>query len=148
MTKEEILDYILQTPENTNRRVLSDMLDEFSSGGSGGNSDIFIVTYTDDENDEGTLTCDKTLAEITAAMEAGKIIIAKEYEVGGNNGAYLTYSLGHFVPEDSEVTFTSIREHYKSSQSTHIFVHTITHEIYNEAEKITKLVGVYDGEID
>lgn len=34
MTKEEILDYVVNTPGNTNRAVLSDMLDGISDGGS------------------------------------------------------------------------------------------------------------------
>lgn len=37
-TKEEILDYATNTPENTNRNVLNSMLDEYNSGGSGGDS--------------------------------------------------------------------------------------------------------------
>ena len=36
MTKEEILDYVMNTPENTNRMVLSDMLDELQTGGGSG----------------------------------------------------------------------------------------------------------------
>lgn len=36
MTKEDILNYVMNSPENTNRMVLSDMLDSFSSNGGGG----------------------------------------------------------------------------------------------------------------
>ena len=36
MTKEDILNYVMNSPENTNRMVLSDMLDEFNSSGGGG----------------------------------------------------------------------------------------------------------------
>jgi hypothetical protein len=46
MTKEEILDYITSTPENANRRVLSDMIDELISSSGGGGSSLVPVTLT------------------------------------------------------------------------------------------------------
>ena len=55
MTKEEILDYVMDTPENTNRMVLSDMLDEFSSGSGSGS--VLIVEISEEEN---VWTCNKT----------------------------------------------------------------------------------------
>ena len=36
MTKNEILDYIMSTPENTNRQILGYMLDELEGEGEGG----------------------------------------------------------------------------------------------------------------
>jgi hypothetical protein len=39
-TKEEILDYATNTPENTNRNVLSGMLDSY--GGSGSSSSAVV----------------------------------------------------------------------------------------------------------
>ena len=70
MTKEEILDYVVNSPENTNRRVLSDMLDEFNSGsGGGGGSSVLIVKITSDNNWEN-FTCDKTFDEILAASNS------------------------------------------------------------------------------
>lgn len=33
MDKQEIIDYVQFTPENTNPAILSNMLDKFSSGG-------------------------------------------------------------------------------------------------------------------
>ena len=45
MTKKEILDYITETPGNTNRAVLGDMLDSFE-GGSGGSSDFSTAEVT------------------------------------------------------------------------------------------------------
>lgn len=45
MDKETILDYVTETPENTNRNVLRGMLDNFSK--SGGSSDLPAVTSED-----------------------------------------------------------------------------------------------------
>lgn len=44
MDKETILDYVMNTPENTNRMVLSDMLDELQTGSSSGGSSLITVT--------------------------------------------------------------------------------------------------------
>ena len=41
MNKEQILDYVMNSPANTNKAVLSDMLD-----GIGGNSDFSVATVT------------------------------------------------------------------------------------------------------
>lgn len=35
MTKQDIIDYIMETPGNTNPAILSQMIDEVSGGGSG-----------------------------------------------------------------------------------------------------------------
>lgn len=45
MTIQEILDYIVKTPENANVNVLSGMLDELTSGG-GSSSDFSIAHVT------------------------------------------------------------------------------------------------------
>ena len=45
MNKETILDYVTETPGNTNRNVLRGMLDNFSK--SGDNSDLPAVTSED-----------------------------------------------------------------------------------------------------
>ena len=45
MDKNAILDYVTETPGNTNRAVLGDMLDSFGGEG-GGDSDFSIVQVT------------------------------------------------------------------------------------------------------
>ena len=44
MTKEEILDYVTETPGNTNRNVLGSMLNQFakSEGGGGGAEPVYL----------------------------------------------------------------------------------------------------------
>ena len=54
MTKEEILDYVMNSPENTNRMVLNDMLNELQTGGGGAtvvhcNWDTGILDMTAEE---------------------------------------------------------------------------------------------------
>lgn len=61
MTKKEILDYITETPGNTNRAVLGDMLDSFEGGSGGGGAEPLIVKLN-----VGTL--DKTWQEIYDAF--------------------------------------------------------------------------------
>ena len=45
MDKNDILDYVTETPGNTNRAVLGDMLDSFAGGG-GGSSDFSTAKLT------------------------------------------------------------------------------------------------------
>lgn len=83
MTKEEILDYVMDTPENTNRMVLSDMLDEFSSGsGGGGGGSALLITATYDSDTE-MITLNKTFAEISTAIVAGQMCFVHVQESVG-----------------------------------------------------------------
>ena len=102
MEKNEILDYVTHTPENTNRAVLGDMLDNYSGGvlpavtsddngdvltvvegawgkaaPSGGGSGVLVVTATEDA-DTGVLTLDKTASEIYSAMKSGGVMVDAE----------------------------------------------------------------------
>lgn len=69
MTKNEILDYVMNTPDNTNRMVLSDMLDSFSSGSSSGGLVVHVTL------EAGASVFDKTWQEIHDAMEAGTSVL-------------------------------------------------------------------------
>lgn len=75
MTKNEVLDYVMLSPANTNRAVLSDLLNEFAAGNSGNGSFIIDVSY-DDENDEYVLN--KTIEEIIQAVSNGFIPIIRD----------------------------------------------------------------------
>lgn len=67
-TKEEIMNYVLHTPENVNPAILSDKLDQYSisSGGGGG---ILVTVATDDEELEA-IVLDKTYNDIESAIIA------------------------------------------------------------------------------
>lgn len=43
--------------------------------GGGGDSAVFVVNFTDDGGFEPVFSADKTLAEVQAAVEAGKLVI-------------------------------------------------------------------------
>ena len=64
---EEIINNIMQSPENTNPNVLRSQLQNI--GGSGGGA--VYATFTEDK---GTWTCDKTYDELKAAYDLGSII--------------------------------------------------------------------------
>ena len=67
-TNDEIIGYVLNTPNNTNPNVLRDMLNE--QGGSGGGVDFFVVNFTMNENNQNELESDKSAEEIIEAIEA------------------------------------------------------------------------------
>lgn len=88
MTKEEILDYVVNSPENTNRRVLNDMIDELmsSSGGGGG----LIISA---QESGVTVTLEKTWAEINAAFSAAQACVV----LWPNSGySYSVVGCGHY----------------------------------------------------
>ena len=80
MDKNDILDYVTETPGNTNRAVLGSMLDSMG----GGESIPLIVNMS--VNSEG-YTLDKTFGEIRIAYEAGRVIKLVYFDEGvyGNN---------------------------------------------------------------
>lgn len=48
MDKETIMDYVMETPTNTNPRILGQMLDEYSEGGGEGGSWKYYVVHSED----------------------------------------------------------------------------------------------------
>lgn len=57
MTKDEIIDYVLNSPENTNPNVLKGMLDQLNNGGSDSGGFEF-VTVDFNVNTSDTFHCD------------------------------------------------------------------------------------------
>lgn len=72
MDKDTILDYVMSSPENTNRAVLSSMLD---SMGGGEMSSILIVNQTYDY-DNSRRILDKTWKEIDDAVRSGIVCVS------------------------------------------------------------------------
>ena len=68
MGKEQVMDYVMNSPENTNPAILGNMLDSMGSGSSGSESNINLIHLTREYDDEGYstdyLTADKTYAEM------------------------------------------------------------------------------------
>ena len=92
MTKEEILDYITNTPENANRRVLSDMIDELQSGGGGVGGLVVEVEYFTQE--------DPFMLGFKSLMDATEIISA--YKQGSNVVFHIPHDIEHasYIAED------------------------------------------------
>lgn len=75
MTTDEIFNYVMDDPEDTNPNVLKSLLNSIPTSGGGG---AFIVTVTDQEvTVAGTTTtirvCNKTAAEIYEAAKKGPV---------------------------------------------------------------------------
>ena len=68
MTKQEIIDYVTTTPQNTNRRILAQQLDSLDGGGSGG----LHVTISYDQG-AGVHSASHTVEEIYEAVKTGPV---------------------------------------------------------------------------
>ena len=104
MDKDTILDYVTETPGNTNRAVLGSMLDSMSGAGlpevtaddngdvltvvegewakaspsGGGGDNVMLVTITEYEEDgDYTYTADTNANDILKALASGKYVYAK-----------------------------------------------------------------------
>ena len=75
MSKEQVMDYVMNSPANTNPNVLSGMLDSIADAGGGGTL-LFVVNGTPNIADL-TVTTDKTYEEIRAAYDSGALVIMK-----------------------------------------------------------------------
>lgn len=100
MSKEDVINYVMTTPNNPNRAVLEGMLEEVSgtqlpsptASDNGkvlgvdngeyalveqsGGASLFVVNGTPNGTD-GTVTTDKTYEEIRSAYNSGAIVIMK-----------------------------------------------------------------------
>ena len=99
MDKNQILDYVMNSPGNTNRAVLSGMLDSIT----GNEVARFDVNVTMDyQTDHYEVTgWDKTFEEIFEAYNSGKIIVAHTKAFGGSQ------MLNMYDISESSATFTS-----------------------------------------
>ena len=77
MDKDTILDYVTETPGNTNRAVLSGMLDSIEGGGSGSN--VVVVTFNaTGSNDDYTITsASHSVDEVKTLVSTNANIYAK-----------------------------------------------------------------------
>ena len=101
---DEIINYVNNSPENTNPNVLRGMLNNMdssqqSSGGSSGGG-IFFVTVTGGwDNDEFAGTSDKSVSEIISAWAAGNLPVLGVVSEGTlDPGPYFVYLYGGDEP--------------------------------------------------
>lgn len=73
MDKDTILDYVTETPGNTNRAVLGSMLDEIGGGGA----EPLIINRTFDSDTESYTYGDTTFGEVRQAFESGRLVIIR-----------------------------------------------------------------------
>ena len=97
MDKDKVIDYVMNSPANTNRAVLEGMLDGIAQGGGG--AEPLIVTATKDDNEVWTL--DKTYNEIKTAVESGRVCVVKGQITVGNTYIFTTY-VSYVYSEESE----------------------------------------------
>lgn len=83
MTKKEIIDYIMETPQNTNTAILSQMLDEFA--GEGGESMEPLIVQMSWNEEENITRGDKTFGEIRTAFESSRMVYIKWWNRDDNS---------------------------------------------------------------
>lgn len=91
MTKNEILNYVMTTPENVNRQVLGYMLDELEGEGGGSTVGVFYINFS--LQGSRTIIMDKTMEEIGEAFEQGKLIYANFLSSGIVNSLTPLYNI-------------------------------------------------------
>lgn len=79
--ENEVLDYVMNTPGNTNPAILGQMIQRNSGGGGGGSSRLVVHVNHDDNTQTGTL--DKTWQEIWDAFSAGNPVVILDEGVQG-----------------------------------------------------------------
>lgn len=92
---EEIINSVMQSPENTNPNVLRSQLNTIQGSGSSGGSGSELVYATITQVDENTWTCDKTGTELAIAASEGKNV----YAIFSNKRHELDYNiaLDHYI---------------------------------------------------
>ncbi len=121
MDKETILNYVTETPGNTNRAVLESMLDSMGEG-----SEKFIVTFSLNDNE---WSADKTLQEVFDAWNSGKKVFGAKYTGMGYTYFPLTEASA------PAVTFTYIYGHASNAITIETFtlVFTTSGVVYHKS---------------
>ena len=86
-TKDEVFDYVMNSPEDTNPAVLRSLLNGIQEGGGGG-GDIYYVSFHQIAQEpwySDSWECDKGHVELFNAFEEGKRVIGKIYFYGNTS---------------------------------------------------------------
>lgn len=91
MTKNDVMDYVMNSPGNTNRAVLSSMLDSIGGGGTG---NLLLHEVTETIEDEEVTRLDHTWQEIYDAAMSGAYVcqVIKQGDEEDEEG-YHSYTL-------------------------------------------------------
>ena len=106
-TKEEVIDYVMTTPSNPNKAVLSGMLDGMSQGGTAP-LEINLsrtASYGSDDWETTPFVCDTELSVVSEAVKSGRTVIAHAIEHNTETPPLLTnawtscvsFVLGNFL---------------------------------------------------
>lgn len=90
---DELIDYVTESPENTNPNVVRSLVSQISTGSESG--DLFMITLTSDGNNEHP-TSDKTVREIINAAEAGMMVFAKWKNEGQDTTYIYTFLVASY----------------------------------------------------
>ena len=99
MDKNDIINYVMHTPHNTNRAVLSSMLNQLTKGGSGGSSDFSTAEVTVYDVSQGTL-----FSAIDAPGPGAPVVISTcdiESGITYTVALYKGYAIGQIPPATS-----------------------------------------------
>ena len=111
---DEVINYVMETPGNTNPNVLRGMLQNSSGGGNA----AFYVTFSGSTS-ESTAACDKTFAEVKEAYDAGKVIITRYVDPESS-------------PEQPFMISDKTWYHYEGSELAGITMESVTYESHTE----------------
>ena len=115
MNNEEIIDYVVNTPENSNPNVLRSMLGELGGNIPAAESNIFILHSPKiyELNDGDSLTFEESADDLADAMTAGKAVLLMDRKRGllfNHNGYTFNdhRSDGGEIDYEGSFTFTSV----------------------------------------
>lgn len=117
MTKEEIIAYVCDTPENSNPAVLGSLLDQFAAGQQG-SKEVWTISFQTGTGDHGaTISNDRASGQAEVDFDNGDMYEKKVFFVAGstivsktaakfNEDDEPTYAIGWSkTPNGSLVTF-------------------------------------------
>lgn len=88
MSKEDVINYVMTTPSNPNKAVLSGMLDGIASTSGGGTPLLVNAVY----DGEGKYDLDKTFGEIRNAFNSGRIVVITK-DLSNKTSSHINVSL-------------------------------------------------------
>lgn len=102
MTKQEIINYVMHSPENTNPAILGQMIEQVSG------NDIFYIEAIKDEDTNFWLT-DKSYNEILEAAEADKFCIVSSESIEFSEYIVLNLNEINYGESGTFITFAGIK---------------------------------------
>ena len=121
-----IIDYVMQTPENVNPAVLSDMLDELEPSG-GGSQKLLWCTAT--KIDSNTWQMNKTYNDITSAVEQQLLPVLVYITADGSTitqREIALYSSSYSYNQQYNVIFYPTYATFSASSDTELLTQAIT----------------------